>query len=237
MTEKTIKEHITELKKYVLIILVFGIIVFSVLFAYSKTILTYLFNYYNFQVYSLTITEGLELSLNFSLVGTVILLLPIILICLALYLKDESIIIYKYILKTLFIVIPLVFLGGVFGVYISQFILNTFEKFSIGIFTPSATSVLMILISTTGMMIITFQFLYIIPLLIKIGIIKYDLINKTRAGLIICILIITSFFTPDTTFLSSTLLTIPIYLSIEGGFSISKIMELKLWHLEHKKYC
>jgi sec-independent protein translocase protein TatC len=220
---KTFEEHTKELSIYLLRTMLFFTVAFMVFFAISPYLLSKILSYYAIDVFALTPLEFIKTQMysGFALAG--IITFPVLIYSIYLYCKEFITVpkIFIYIIGSYILGITGFFLGLT---YISKNIL-----YSLLNLTPietlwSISSVSSIVITTSLTMAITLQLLLFIPLLMKMKLIIYESYSKIRKYFIVVILIILAMVTPDPTMFSTSILAIPVFGSVEGGFQIGRIL-------------
>ena len=232
MEDKTIFEHINELKKGFLWVVIPTIVLFIVFYACSPFMIKNLLIYFKIpmdNVVALTPFENIQTRLGLSLGLSLLFLFPGILILF--YRFCREIIPDKIKNKIrLFLIssIVLAFVGLVFGVFI-------FSKLTLNILMNSYTLVNpmwsikslvnFILISSLSFAMIM-QIVWIIPTLNMFGILDIETLKKYRIFILLGIFVLSAFITPPD-FFSQVLMAIPFYGSFELGIFLSKNKQIK----------
>jgi sec-independent protein translocase protein TatC len=221
MITKTYNEHAVEFVKYISkTFIIFGILTL-ILFPLSNFFIMKLIDYYAIEVYSLEPLDFIKTQFMFSIMISFILSLPIFIITIYNYCK-EFIKINK-----IYLYITLIYLLGIFGfgiglIFTSKLILNSLLNLIPITTLWSISSVSFIVFSTSLLIAFSFQLLVIIPFLMKLGIINYNQYHFNRKYFIMGLVVLLALLTPDTTMFSTSILAIPVFCCVEGGFFLGK---------------
>lgn len=224
--EKTIREHLNELKGKFLFIGIIFFFLFFVIFLFSNKLILIILNFYNLNAVTLSPVEYITTQMSLSLILSLIILIPLLFYQVFLYIRpllgvDINKSIWKYTTASFF----LAMCGATFGAII-------FAKFSLSFLSYttdritnmwSLSSILNYLFFCILAFALTFQETILIPLLVKTGIINLKSIEKKRKVIVISIMIIAGIITPSTDLLNMFIVAIPMYLFFEVGIIISKI--------------
>lgn len=226
MEEKTVGEHLADLRRYLFFNFILFVIAFVVCFSFVPRLLPYFLQYYNLNLISLSPLEYITTQMKVSLIIGVIFSFPIIVYSIYHYCKE-----FVYI-KSIHLVILISYVLGLIGfflgiTYMSKAILETMK-----IMTPIESlwniSSVMSLVGNVGLvMALTFQLFILIPILCRTGLISYEGYKKKRLVLLFILLVLIAIITPDPTMFSTSLLFLPVALSLEGGFQISRLYKEK----------
>jgi Sec-independent protein secretion pathway component TatC len=218
---KPINEHAKELSVYLIKnLIVFGI-TFVTAFGISPLIISRLLSYYTINVYALTPLEYIKTQLLIGLALATILTIPILVLSVYFYCKEFIAIhkVYLYIFGSYFLSITGFTIGATIaskGILASLLSITPIETLW------SISSVISIVITTSLVLAVTTQLLLLIPLLMKLEILRYKSYSTYRKHLIVGVLFILALITPDPTMFSTSILAIPVFGSIEGGFQIGR---------------
>lgn len=224
---KTVKEHLNDLKKILLRIVIIAGIVFFLGFAISEKIIIYLINYFELELFSLAPLEFVKTQLIISLYLTIAFTLPFILV--QIYNFSKPMTTKKTQKKSVFYFfysLSLAIIGFLFGVFL-------FSRFSLDFFAtlPEQVSPLWGIYSSISFIMlsgfafaITTQIIIIIPVLVKTGLINLKTIKKSRGIVIILALAISAIVTsPDP--ITQVLMSVPMYVCFEAGIIISSFQK------------
>jgi sec-independent protein translocase protein TatC len=216
-----VSEHITAVRNILLRAGLIGLATFILTFLLSNRIIEWLIQYFSLRIYAFSPFESLNAQFYLSIGITAILFIPYFLTEIYVYAKDEFKIPKFW--RTISISYLLAVGGFILGsIFISKQILEIFKETSLFYNMWSALSVLSISITTGLAVAAALQLFIIIPLLTKLGILSYSDYTKQRIYIIVGLLLIVTFITPDPTMVSAGLLMVPILGSLEGGFMISR---------------
>lgn len=221
---KTFEEHTKDFGQYLLKNLIIFVIFFIIAFAFSPHIINRLLTFYQLNVFALSPLEFIKTQMWASIIFAIIILLPILVYSIYLYCKEFITI------KKIFLYISGCYFLGIMGFYLGLTHISKAILESLINVTPiesiwSIFSVFTIIFTTALILGFTMQLLLIIPLLLKVNILKYENYKKFRKYFILVILIILAMVTPDPTMFSTSILALPVYLSIEGGFQIGRLFQ------------
>lgn len=226
MTELlTVKEHLNELKKKIVQIVIAAIIIFFIGFTISETLILHLIQYFELELFVLAPLEFIKTQLMTALYITIALLIPFILIQTYIFSKPimrertkKKITIY-FIYSLLLAII-----GFLFGVLIfSRFSLSFFATLPVELtaFWGVYSAIMFIIVSGFAFALTT-QLIIIIPLLVKAEIVDINTFKKSRAVVIILALAISAIVTsPDP--ITQVLMSVPMYICFEAGIIISML--------------
>lgn len=232
---KTVKEHLNELKKRFLFIVVSIIVCFFIIFLLSESIILFLINYYGLELFVLSPLEFIRTQLKLSFLLTIAFLIPFLLVQVYLFASPMlNEINKKNSIKYFFISFFLAFIGFIFGVFF-------FSNYSLGFFAnlPDGVSAMWGIYSSVNFIMfsgfafaLVAQLIIIIPVLVKLDLIKIEILQKSRSIFIIVSLIISALLTsPDP--VTQILMAVPMYACFETGLIISKF-QLKLKRFKNK---
>lgn len=227
MEDKTIKQHLKELKQEGIKLIIPLTAIFGIFFFTAKYMIVGLLNYYNIplnSVVSLTPFESIQTSL--SIAGTMS-----IMFCLPLFFKgafryskelmsDE---VYKKSNKLVWKSYALAIGGFVFGmlVFSKLVLLNMFSTYSITNVSWSILAVFGFIINSAVAFGIAMQLVLIIPATVKWDLVKKQDYKNFRPLAILVIAIISATITPPDV-LSMLVMGIPIVGAYEAGILFSK---------------
>jgi sec-independent protein translocase protein TatC len=234
---KTVKEHLQDLKKTLLRILIVAVALFFTTFIFSEKIILFLINYFNLNLYVLSPLEFIRTQMIVSLYLTIALLLPFTLVQIFLFSKSA---LQKQTIKksiSYFIhSINLAIAGFLFGVFI-------FSKFGLSFFSAlpqevsamwGVYSAIMFIIMSGFAFALTAQIIIIIPLLVKLELVEINAFKKSRKLVILASLLISAIVTsPDP--ITQILMGVPMYICFETGIIISTIQQKRQKTKEFKK--
>jgi Sec-independent protein secretion pathway component TatC len=223
MEEKTIAEHIHELKKH-FIIIAFAFVAFIIIwFTFSKVILLMLIEYYAITPYALGPMDLIEVQLKFAAVMALVSLTPVLLYSMYSYCKEFIN------LRNPITWILNSFVLGLIGAFIgmtivSKITLDTFKKITFIEYTWSVKEILGLVTANMLILAITLQLLLIIPLLCSMNLVTYRQYASKRWYILLLSLVGIAIVNPDPAMFSTFILYCPVVFSLEGGFLISKLM-------------
>jgi len=235
--EKEFIDHIKDLGKNLLFLVIPLIIIWGVFLYYSRFLITYLLNLFGFELTDLiTISpfEGLNSMLSVSFTLAFLVMLPIILVTLIRFARDVfSKRVYNKTINVIGFSYLLVLAGVWFSVKIfCKLVFNSMSQYSIVNPAWTLESVLSFATKSSIMFALFFQIVLIIPFLVKLELLEIKwLTNKiTRLSIFISFFIISAVITPQD-LLSTFLMTAPLYICYELGIIISKLIkrEVKQW--------
>jgi sec-independent protein translocase protein TatC len=227
-----VKEHLEELKKEVIRIIIPFICIFIILFYLSDKIIFFILDFYNIPLssaVSLSPFEGLQTRINITGSLSILFLLPLILNGIINYCKNfinkdllkksKKIIITSYILSII---------GIIFGIFVfSKIILfDLMENYTITYAQWSIMSIFNFIITSSIIFALGIQIIILIPILVRIGLIEKELLKRIRYIVFLICMIVSAFLTPPD-LLSMSIMTIIMYTSYEIGILISKRKEVK----------
>jgi sec-independent protein translocase protein TatC len=232
-----VKDHLNELKKELYKIVIPSVILFFTFFALAKPMILFILNFYKIpltSVVSLTPFESLQTSLMVAGSLTILFLLPLILNGMIRYSREaigEKI--YKATKKLIITSYSLAIFGFVVGLLLfSKFILTSLiTDYTITTAQWSIYSVFSFIIISSISLAIAMQMIILIPMFVKIGLIKKETLKKIRPFAFIIVLITSAIITPTTDLISMGLMSLPIYGAYELGIMFSKTK------LEDKEKC
>jgi sec-independent protein translocase protein TatC len=232
-----VKDHLNELKKELYKIVIPSVILFFTFFALAKPMILFILNFYKIpltSVVSLTPFESLQTSLMVAGSLTILFLLPLILNGMIRYSREaigEKI--YKATKNLIITSYSLAIFGFVVGLLLfSKFILTSLiTDYTITTAQWSIYSVFSFIIISSISLAIAMQMIILIPMFVKIGLIKKETLKKIRPFAFIIVLITSAIITPTTDLISMGLMSLPIYGAYELGIMFSKTK------LEDKEKC
>jgi len=232
-----VKDHLLELKKELYKIVIPSVVLFLIFFALAKPMILFILNFYKIpltSVVSLTPFESLQTSLMVAGSLTILFLLPLILNGMIRYSREaigERI--YRESKRLIFISYSLAILGFIIGLLLfSKFILTSLiTEYTITTAQWSIYSVFSFIIISSISLAIAMQMIILIPMFVKIGLIKKEVLKKIRPFAFIIVLITSAIITPTTDLISMGLMSLPIYGAYELGILFSKTK------LEDKEKC
>lgn len=230
MTElQTVREHLNELKKRLIKIIIVAATVFFISFALSESLILFFIKYYTLELFSLAPLEFIRTQLVISLYLTIAFTFPFILIQLYLFskpiIKDIT---RKKTIKYFMYSVSLAIIGLLFGLFL-------FTKFSLEFFAALPTEVsafwgvysviAFIAISGFSFAIMT-QIILIIPLIVKAELADVETFKKSRGVVIVLALALSAILTsPDP--VTQILMSAPMYVCFETGLLISRFQKKK----------
>lgn len=221
--EKTVGEHLSDLKSYLLVNIVSIIVLLGFYFSYSKRILNLLLRYYGISGYVFSPFESLQIQLNFSLFMAIITVIPIAVMSLYFYCREfvriEAVLLWA--MNSFVLGLIGAFVGAT---YVSKYVLDNLVSLSFAGSMWGINNIFNVVISISFTLALILQLVLIIPFLTKIGLISGNFYRKKRVYILFIFFIIICFITPDPTLLTSLLLFIPLTIVIEFGFFISKFV-------------
>jgi len=225
--EKTISEHIKDLKKGTLWIGGTGLVLFIILFSFAPTMINFLTNYYGIapsNLASLSPFENLNSRINFTGGLTLAFMFPLILFGLYNFSKET---LPKKVKKNAGIIMTssffLALIGVLFGVFVfSKMVLGTLMTSHL-LANPvwSIQSVIGFVSLSSLALAVMMQTTIIIPSLNSIGLLNMDKMKKYRLVILLGVLIVSALITPPD-MISQVMMTIPIYMSFETGMFLTK---------------
>lgn len=226
--EKTIGEHLKELRKQVLLIFIPITLVFFLAFYLSEPIVNWLLTYYTFSnVVSLTPLESISTQIRVSLCISILLLLPLLFSALYKFVKPAiPLKILTGMRRDIIISYSLAVIGFVLGLLIfSKLILTMLLQTNIVETMWSIKSLMDFSISIAISLALVLQIIILLPILKRLGI-DVNVLKKYRLPLFALIIIVSAIITPPD-LISQLMLAIPIYGSFELGLLFSKIGGVK----------
>ena len=223
--EKTVREHLKDLRRYLLIVIIPFVCLFFVLFFLSPTISNYLIEFLDIHnIVTLTPTESISTQINMALALTFVLIIPLFILSIYSFVKDEinkniRKKVLKYVFSSYFLAIGGVLVGVAF---FSKIIFALFLSSNIANPMWSIRSIVQFVIFSSVAFAVIMQIMIIIPVLSSAGIINTKSLRKARLPILIIILFLSAIVTPPD-FISQILMAIPIYLSFELGLLITKL--------------
>ena len=222
--ELLLTEHIKELSKYLLYDLAIFTLLFFISFGFSNLILTKLLEYYSIQAYSFAPLDYIQNQMKLAITLAVIFTFPLIIFSIYYYCKEFVKINKIYLLITLSYLLGLAgFLSGI--TYFSKSILESMINYTTLPTYWSIGSILTLTLSTSIILALTFQLIIAIPILSKIGLINYKDYYPKRKYIMFILVIALAIITPDPTMFSTSILFVPVALSLEGGFQLSRLQK------------
>jgi sec-independent protein translocase protein TatC len=226
--EQTIAEHMMELKKQFVWIIIPIVSIFIVAFAMSPLIIKSLIEYIALEANVVTLTpfEGINTSIMISGVITLVLSIPFILYSLYRFSKPAlSKNVDTLIVKNILTIMLLAVFGMCFGIFIfSKMVLNTLLNYNIANPMWSINSIIKFVMVSGLAMALVMQTIIVIPTLNKMGMINIMKMKESRWIIVIFILILSAMVTPPDV-VSQVFMFIPFYGSIELGMLLSKRKE------------
>lgn len=226
---ETINDHLHELKKVIIIIMVVNVVAFLIYYIFLKERLLSLLikplnGLYDNVVY-LSVVEPISIDLNVCLIFSIITTFPITIYNIWKYIepafeKDAT----KNFKVYGILGIVLFYIGLLFSYFIAIPIILKFLKTTVN---GKVDSVLRIseYISLLLRLVIIFSVLFIIPLIIKVlvklNIVTIDKFKKARKIVFLVSFVVGAIITPPDV-ISQIIVAIPIYLLYEIGILISK---------------
>lgn len=221
----TIEEHIKELRKQFIWLLLPIVLIFIVSFIMSPFIINNIINYLNLNINVVTLNpfEGINTALIVAGVLTIILSIPFILYSLFQFSKSTfNKEIKKKVLINILIILMLAVFGILFGIFVfSKMVLNTLLNYNIANPMWSVSSIIKFIMMSGLIMAFIMQITIILPTLNKMGFINIIKLKESRWLMIIGTLIVSAIITPPD-IISQIFVFIPFYGSIELGMLFCK---------------
>lgn len=229
--EMTIMEHLDELRKRILICILFTFIFSIIAYTKSSTIISLLkAPLGDVVLVFITPMEGFMTKLKVALVGGMVLASPVLFLQTLLFMSPA---LYKKEKVLLFSCLPFIVLLFFCGIYFSyQFILPTTLQYLMGFSDESMKPMLSAEKYFTFVMMLTvaigliFELPMIMLLLSKFGIVNYELLAKKRKYALLAIVTITAILTPTPDAFTLLAVSVPLILLFE--------ISLGLMYLYHK---
>ena len=217
-----VSEHVKELKRNAMIVAMVGIIIFFIAFIFSNKIMKNLVTYYQIDLYAFNILESLNAQIQFSLIITMLLVIPLIFFQIYNYCKPilEDFKARKYIALSIFLTITGFMLG--YTIF-TKLIIKELTSESIFILQISVSSILNLAMIIGFGLAFCLNLMIIIPFLTNLKIITIGSINKYIPHAIVVCLLVAGFITPGADIVSQIILTIPMLCSIGVGILLSKL--------------
>lgn len=228
MEEKTIREHMNDLKKYFLWMFLPAVVIFVILFLLSPYMIEWLINYFGISmqnVVSLTPFDGIQARLTISGQLTLLLMIPILLF--GLY-KFSEVSLSKRVKKR----VKYYFLGSLIVAVVGMFFgIFIFSKLVLGNLINNYQIVnpmwgirnLMSFVFVSGVSLaLMMQTIILIPVLNDMGLLDVEKMKKCRLFVLLGVFIVAAFITPPDV-VSQFLMVIPFYGSFELGMLLTKI--------------
>lgn len=222
-----VKEHLTELKKELLKIIIPAVALFVLFFYLAKPMILFVLNFYNLpiqNIVSLNPFESIQTSLMVSGSLTLLFLLPLIIqgvlrfsreaIGDKVYKKAKGIVIKVWLLSIV---------GVIIGISLFSKLVLTNMIMEYTLTTPqwSILSVFSFIIISSITLALAMQMIIILPSMVSIDLIKRTTLKKIRPFVFIFILVFSAMATPPDV-ISMFIMTVPIYLAYELGIAFSK---------------
>lgn len=227
-TKLKVREHLNELRKRLLVVLIPSAIIFFVFLAVSGRLISFTLKVYNIEAYLLEPLEYINTQVNVALSLTILFLLPMILFQLYSFAKPaikEST--RGSIIKYMMFSVLLAIIGGMFAAWI--FIPQTISFFKVDngnlINLWSLKSTIGYVTTSIVAFALIFQTTMIIPALDKLSILPIQTIKKLRAYILLICLIVAGIVTPSVSFVPQIAMALPMYISFEVGLLITKFTQ------------
>ena len=227
--ELTIREHLQELRKLVLSLIIPLILLFAFFFWTAGIILTWLIAYIGLQptsLVALTPFENLYARASLATALTVLIGLPIILYGIYTYIKPA--LVEHNRVKLITITLSSIVLA-LLGVFIGIFVFSRFVLFTLAttylVVEPmwGILSVIRYMIMLSIILAFIMQIILIIPLLVRADLVSIKTLTEHRFGIFIVIMILSALLSPPDIF-SMLLMILPIYGSYEVGIFVSRLI-------------
>lgn len=234
--EKTIREHLVELRKVLLTMFLPLIVLFILFFYLSGPLMIWLTDYMNLEVFSLVPLENLYARAMVATSLTILFGLPVIFT--GLYRYAKPVISEKH-KKVLLFVVIVSFLLSFIGVLLGVFIFARFILFTLGsqylIAEPmwGVASVIRYIIASSVALAFIMQIILILPILVKSNLVSVETLSENRTNAFIIISILSALLSPPD-LISMFIMIIPIYFSYELGVFISKLTKPSKKYIKQK---
>jgi len=221
---KLITEHIEDIRKLFIKIVIPILILFFILFILAEKIINFYINYLSIsfnKIISITPMESFKTYGLVSLLLTILIIFPFIIYSVYNYVKDivpQNIKIKKYIIISYLLSI----IGFVFGssVFSKLILLNLFNNYSInpnwGIY-----SVISLVIGFGFALALVSQITLLIPFFVRNNVINIKYLKDNRRIVVFCVAIFSAIITPPDLY-SMMFMMIPVYGSYELGILFSR---------------
>jgi sec-independent protein translocase protein TatC len=222
-----VKDHLNELKKEAIRLVIPMLVCFGLFFTFAKSIVTYILDYYEIPVANVVSLNPFEsLQTSFSIAGSLTLLfcLPLILNGMLRYSKEAiGTDRYKKSTKLIWKSYGLALVGVVMGIFLfSKLILvNLMTSYTLTGMSWSILSVFSLIITMSITLALAMQMILILPASVNVGLIDKKTLKSARPFAIITILIASAVVTPPDV-LSMFLMGMPLMGAYETGVLLSK---------------
>lgn len=215
-----VKEHIKEMKKRMLKIVLPLSVLFVFLFSISQRMIKWTLSYYDITAYSLNPLESLSAQIMFSGIVTFIIALP--LITFQLYQFTRPIKEIKNITNKIFLSEALAITGFLLGIFLfGKFMIITLNSTSIVPVMWGIKSTINLIYGISFALAMILQLIIILPLLNNLGILNVNTLKRYRLFIVIILFLISAVITPTGDMLTQLMIALPLWLSIEIGILLS----------------
>jgi sec-independent protein translocase protein TatC len=232
MKEMSFFDHLEELRKRAIIIILAVIISSAVLFPFMPKFIEILRQeLINVPLHTFSPMEALFVTFKASIYAGVVISSPIIIYELWAFvspgLTDKE---RKMVITALTPTIALFLAGASFAYFvILPVTLKFFFSFSYRISTPlfGLDQTLSFIFSMLFIFGVVFQFPLVIAVLTRLGVVTYDFLASKRKYAFVIIFVVAGIITPDPTVVSQTLVGVPLYVLFEVSIWVSRFIGKK----------
>jgi sec-independent protein translocase protein TatC len=233
--EKTVKEHLKELRNGIIWIFLPSIILFFVFFSFGNTFINFILNYFNLEASALTPASYINSQMQVAMVLALIVMSPMVYYKLYTFVKPAmpnkmGKKINRYVLGSELLAIA----GAIFG-------FTVFAKYTLNFLSDvpstinvmwSIDSILSFVLMSVSVFAISFQSIIVMPLINKAGIISLNSMKKYRKHVLVLLLIISGIITPSVDAWTMGIMAVPLYACYETGLQVCKLNKNKeeTWH-------
>ncbi len=223
----TLIEHLTELRKRLIIVL-FSLFVLSVLSYFFSSELIKIISLPVKKLYFVSPVDAFLIKVKISILSGIILSSPVIFYQIWKFIEPGLILAEKKYLR-LFILpaILLFFLGVAFGAFTVPVAISVLLRFSTPELVPwlTADKYFSFFINIVLVFGVVFEFPVVVAFLLKIGILSEEILKKHRKYSILLIFVLSAVITPTQDIITLLLMSLPLLLFYEGSIILARLIK------------